>query len=208
MGRERPIQVARSEALQERLDQLPGRTRATLTRIYAEHGALQTWIRMVSEAASCFERRWTLAALQRVSPDIHGRLVTQCDLFGAALDSGSADDVALHGAAMVRGWRRAVEAMESANAPDDAYMIGQDLRTGLRVAIGEQKAAADRVRERYGPDVVWLSPDEAAMFLAQSPAFMATIVAKRAYPGAETVEMRSHYVVNHADEVGSGPGSG
>jgi hypothetical protein len=138
----KPFQQHRSEALQERLDQLPGRTRAALSRAYEEHGSRQVWLRMVSEAALAFERRWTLAGLRRVDADVAGRLVTQQRLFDSAMEDGTADDAALHGAAMVRGWRKAVEVMEAAGGADDAYVLEQDPRTGLRVAIGESKAVA------------------------------------------------------------------
>jgi len=59
----------------------------------------------VGEAALAFESRWTLAALNRVDADIYARLREQRALFDEAMGAGDADEIELHGAAMVRGYR-------------------------------------------------------------------------------------------------------
>ena len=64
--------------------------------------------------------------------------------------TGKARDVEAHGAAMLRGYVRACAVLEAAEAPDDAYQIGRDPRTGLMVAIGDQKAALARRANTMG----------------------------------------------------------
>src|SRR6476620_8462527 len=122
----------------------------TLHALKAEDAAMRQWAAAVAEAALPFESRWTLAALKRVNADILRRLLEQRGLFDHAMGTGTADEIEQHGAALCRGYRKATQTLEQAAEPDDAYMLGQDPRSGFRVAIGEQKAAAERVRELNG----------------------------------------------------------
>jgi len=69
------------------------------------------------------------------------RLPARSARFDKALVTGTADEIAEHGAAMGRGWTRAVEIMEQAGGDDDAYMIGQDARSGPKIAIGKQRGS-------------------------------------------------------------------
>jgi hypothetical protein len=72
--------------------------------------------------------------------------------------------------------------MEKAKEPDDSYILGQDAKSGMMVAIGNQRSASARVRELHGDRVVWLTPDEvAAMFVGLQS--VATV--KSLWPGAE-----------------------
>ena len=119
---------------------------STLQTIKTEDAALRKWTAAVTDAAVAFEARWTLAALKRVDPDIHRRLVEQRSRFNEACLTGTAADVELHGAAMVRGWRAAVRTLEQVAEPVGAYLVGE--ADGLRLAIGHQKAAARRKRAR------------------------------------------------------------
>jgi hypothetical protein len=151
--------------------------------------AVRYWIRAVSEAAIPFESRWTWAALKRVDPDVHDRLREQCKLFNSVLGTGPLADVEAHGAATCRGYAKAFQLLEGAAEPDDAYQLGQDPRTGLRIAIGHQKASAGRLREVYGEAVVWITPDEVAMLLAIVDAFKPITVSKRLFPGAEILSV-------------------
>ncbi len=148
------------------------------------------WHGLVSSAALLFERRWTLRALRRVDPGLAKRLSEQRSLFDQACITGAVDEIELQGAAMVRGWQAAVRAMGS--EPDDAYMIGQDPVSGLKVAIGHQVAAADRVREVCGEQVIWLTPDECAVMLAGVEAFKIVGAVKQFFPGAEIVDRHPH----------------
>jgi hypothetical protein len=75
--------------------------------------------------------------------------------------------------------------------PDDAYQLGQDPRTGFRVAIRHQKAAAERVRELYGEAVLSISPDEVAALLANNEGFKAIADIKRLFPATEIRDVRS-----------------
>jgi hypothetical protein len=156
----------------------------------AESAAVRYWIQAVSEAAIPFESRWTWAALKRIDRDVHDRLRDQCTLFDCALVTGSVADIEVHGAAMCRGYTKAFQVLESAAEPDDAYQLGQDPRTGFCIAIGHQKAAADRVREVHGEAVVWITPDEVAALMANVEAFKPIDTLKRLFPGAEILDLR------------------
>lgn len=153
-----------------------------------DHNLLMRWLGDVSKAALPFESRWTRAALRRVDPDLAGRLDEQRGLFDKACVTGEGDDIEAHGSAMCRGWAAAVRAMEAAGEPDDAYQIGRDPQTGFTVAIGQQKAAADRVVELHGQPVAWFSPDEIAALMAGIEAMKRVTAIKRVWPGAEVID--------------------
>ena len=144
----------------------------------------------ITGAAEAFERRWTLAALWRVDPDLARRLEEQRALWLEASSVGDEEDIEVQGAALVRGFRAAVARMEERGAADDAYLVGRCPKTGLVVAVGHQKAAAERVREVHGPDAIWISPDEVAELLAGLPGLKALFATKRAWPGSEVVAVR------------------
>lgn len=149
------------------------------------------WRAEVGNAALPFEARWTWLALRRVSPDIGRRLFEQRGLFDQACLVGGDAEVAEQGAALCRGYAAAVRALEQADEPDDAYMVGFDSATGLRIAIGEQRAAVERVRELHGDRVVWVTPDECAKLLAGVEAFKLVGAVKQFFPGAEIVDRYS-----------------
>ena len=165
----------------------------TIATIQREHAAIRKWQNAVAEAALPFEARWTLAALKRADADIYQRLQDQRSLFDHALVAGTAEDIQLHGAALCRGYAKAIQVLEVAAKPDDAYMLGQDMRSGFRVAIGRRQAVAQRVREVHGETVVWITPDEVATIVANLEAFAPIAAIKRLFPGAEMLEV-------HADE--------
>jgi hypothetical protein len=161
----------------------------------AESAAVRYWIRAVSEAAIPFESRWTWAALKRVDPDLHDRLHEQCKLFDYTLGTrtGSVADIKTHGAATCRGYAKAFQMLQNAAEPDNAYQLGQDPRTGFQVAIGHQKAVAERVRELHGEDIVWITADEVAAIVANLEAFKAIAAIKQLFPGAEFLDVRPRY---------------
>jgi hypothetical protein len=146
------------------------------------------WIGEVSAAALPLERRWTWLALRRVDDDLARRLHEQRGLFDQACVAGSADDVATHGAAMCRGYAAAVRTMEQSGHPDDAYMLGCDTATGFKVAVGEQRACVERVRELHGNNVVWVTPDEVAKLMASVEQFKGIAAIKQMFPGAEIID--------------------
>jgi hypothetical protein len=162
----------------------------SLGTIRREDAAIRKWLAAVAGAALSFEARWTWAALYRVAPDIHRRLTEQRRLFDQAAGAGTPEAIELHGGGMCRGYVAAVQALEAAQASDDAYLLGQDPRTGLRVAIGEHKAAAERVRELHGKAVVWITPDEVAAVLANLESFKPIAKIKQLFPGAEILDVR------------------
>lgn len=129
-----------------------------------------------------------MLALRRVDSDLAERIHDQRNLFVEAVVTGSARDVAEHGAAMCRGYQVAIAALESADASDDAYQIGRDPKTGTVVAIGDQKAAVNRVRELYGENVIHVTPDEIASLFASVEALKSVGAVKQRFPGAELIE--------------------
>jgi hypothetical protein len=143
----------------------------------------------VAEAALPFESRWTFAALKRADAGIHRRLMDQRGIFDRMLVIGTVEEIEIHGAALCRGYAVAIQTLERAAEPDDAYLLGQDMRTGFRVAIGQQKAAAQRVRELHGDKVIWITPDEVAAVLANVEAFKPVTAIKRLFPGAEMLDV-------------------
>jgi hypothetical protein len=134
----------------------------------------------ITDAATAFEKRWTLAALRRVNPDIAGRLGKQIDLWHAAVKLNDVGAIEKQGEAMVRGYRKAAEVLTDAQEPDDAYLVGQG-STGLRLVIGHSPAQADAE-----PGAIFFTPDELAELLPTfgGEAFQALLKIKRAFPGA------------------------
>jgi hypothetical protein len=150
---------------------------------------VQRWFGEVSAAAQAFEARWTRLSLARVDAELAQRLMEQRKLFDQACVTGTPDEVEEHGAAMCRGYAAAMAAMEQAEQADSAYMIGIDTTSGLKVAIGQQRAAAARVVELHGSSTVWVTPDEVAAMIALAP-FNGIKDIKQVFPGAEIIEFR------------------
>ena len=146
------------------------------------------WQSQVSQAAQAFEARWTQASLRRLNPDLAEALHDQFNIFMEACITGTSLEIEIHGEAMVKGYAQAVEAMQNAHIEDDAYMLGTDMVTGTKVAIGTQKAAVQRVRSIHGNDVIWLTPDEVARMFAGLESFKTIGAVKKLFPGAEIVE--------------------
>lgn len=146
--------------------------------------------RMVQQecaAAAAFESRWTLRALRRVDAELYEAVCDQRSLFHEALITGEDAAVREHGEAMCRGWAAAVRRLEEAAEPDDAFLLGQDTRTGLKVAISDQRAASARVRELHGERVCFLTPDEVAAMFA---GLQGVAAVKALWPNSEVIEVR------------------
>ena len=159
-----------------------------LHELRREEIAMRRWRAEVSEAARTFESRWTWAALRRVDRQLHHRLKEQLRLLEQALNIGSAAEIERQGAAAVRGYAEAAQALQDAGEADDAFVIGEDPRTGFRVIIGQQRAAARR--ELNGKAVIWITPDEVAAVLANLEAFKPIAAVKTLFPGAEILDVR------------------
>lgn len=151
------------------------------------------WTHQVTQAALAFEGRWTLATLRRVDGNLCTRFLEQRDLFWEARIEGSGADIAKQGAGLCRGYAAILKRMDEAEVPDDAYLLGQCYKTGLKVAVGEQKAAAERVRELYGDQVIWLSPDELAALVASCAPLRQLVAVKKEFPGAEVMRVGIGY---------------
>lgn len=149
---------------------------------------MKKWHAEVAEEAYAFERRWTRLTLKRVDPELAAKFTRQQDLFEEACVTGTAAQIQAHGAAMLRGYLAITKALEQAGVEDDAYLIGRCPKTGTTVAIGDQKAAIDRVREIHGEQVVLLSPDEVATLFGSVEALKTIAAIKRRFPGAEVID--------------------
>lgn len=150
--------------------------------------ALRHWHGETSKAAAGFESRWTWLALRRVDDDLGRRLFEQRGLFDEACVVGSASEIEEQGAALCRGYAAAVRALEAADEPDDAYMLGSDPQTGMKVAIGLQKAACERVRSVHGSEVIWITPDEVAVLMSSVESFKALKAIQQVFPnGCEII---------------------
>lgn len=154
--------------------------------VSAAHDIVGRAYREVSAAAKPYESRWTLRALAVVDRELYLRFREQQALWEQALLAGTADEVSEQTAAMCRGWAAIALRLDQADAPDDAYMIGVCPRTGTRVAIGDQVAARDRVREIEGERTIWLTPHEVATLLGSQQALASL---KNIFPGAELIDL-------------------
>ena len=96
------------------------------------------------------------------------------------------------GRGLAKGYAVAVATLEGAGAEDDAYQLGRCPTTGTVVAIGEQRAAVERVREIHGEAVVWITPDEVATLFASVEGFKAVAAVKKRFPGAEIIDRHLH----------------
>lgn len=149
--------------------------------------AVRHWHGEVSRAASGFESRWTWLALRRVDDDLGRRLFEQRGLFDEACVVGDASEIEEQGAALCRGYVAAIQRLVASDAPDDAYQLGSDPLTGMKVAIGVQQAARDRVRELHGSEVIWITPDEVAVLMSSVESFKALKAVKQVFPGCEVI---------------------
>jgi hypothetical protein len=157
-------------------------TRELTSRI---DNALRVWPPRVMTAALAFEACWTRNALRRVAPELADRLDQQSRLYKEAVEDGTAEQIEMHGGGMCRGYAVCAAALQAAGMDDDAYLIG--VSDGATVAIGDARAAVDRVKEKFGNAVVFITPDEVAEMVAKLPAVGDV---KRAFPGAEIVEIK------------------
>ena len=164
----------------------------TIGTIQHEQAAIRRWQGAVAEAALPFESRWTLAALKRVDAGIHRRLFDQRGLFDQMLITGTPEEIELHGAALCRGYAIAIQMLERAAEPDDAYMLGQDMSHRPSCRHWPAKGRGERVCELYGNTVIFMTPDEVVTTIANIDAFKAIATIKRLFPGAEVIDVRPH----------------
>ncbi len=167
-------------------------------RLNATDEAVRKWHDETAGAALAFESRWTLLGLRRVDADLAERLHKQRNSFNHACLTGTAQDIEGEGAALCRGYALAAAKMQTANADDDAYIIGRCPTTGTTVAISRNRAAVQRVRELFGDKVIWITPDEIATLMAEASQFTAVGAVKQLFPGAELTSR------NARADVGSG----
>lgn len=73
--------------------------------------SLREWRGKVAQAAEVFGSRWTIYELEEADPELALRVREQIDLFDEMCVIGTNDEIAAHGAAMVRGFTAATAAM-------------------------------------------------------------------------------------------------
>jgi hypothetical protein len=106
-----------------------------------------SWREQVAQAASEFNRLWSIAKLNEIDRDLHDRLVEQKALFLDALVNGDADEIAVHGAAMCRGWEIAHNRMWNAMRPE--LFAGRNFQQTMREYQQEiAQGAAHRAAEQ------------------------------------------------------------
>jgi hypothetical protein len=149
-------------------------------------------LREVGDAAAVFEGRWSLGALARVDAGLAQLLADQIADYHAARLTGTMTELKEEAAACKRGYLKCAAVMEAAEVQDDAYLLGIDTATGMRVAIGDRRASAARVCELHGRNVVWLNPDEVARLWASIQGLRRIDAVKEQFPGAEVVDLRPH----------------
>jgi hypothetical protein len=140
--------------------------------------AVSEAMREVSQAARSFEARWQLSSLKLLDSELHDRFVGQRADWEQAIVTGDKDEICEQTAGLCRGWLAVTKRM--GEAEPTAYLLGQCVRTGLRVAVTTQLAVATELDS----DIVMITPDEVAALLAAQQEILKI---KQLFPGA-TVE--------------------
>lgn len=153
-----------------------GAQRDEVSRIHEEH-------RNVETVRAAFDARWTMSALERVDAPLAEKLRTQVSKFHRSLVVSDLDEVEKHGAATVRGYRRAIDVMEAAEVEDDAYLVGQDSQSGLRVVVARSNATLTHDPKRFGENAFVVQVDELARLFASTPNFAVLAAAAKSFPG-------------------------
>jgi len=139
-------------------------------------------------AEAAFTDRWLLRSLRLVNRALYDALEEQRSFFRQAEFVGEPEDIRVQGEALCRGWQEAVKAMEEAEAPHDAYLLGE--HRALTVAIGELPAGDRRIRDIDGRRVVWLTPDEVARLWSGLQS-LATV--RELWPGSQVIRHDRHW---------------
>lgn len=148
--------------------------------------AIRTWGPRVAEAAGAFESRWTVHALRVALPELAGQFEAQLERFRSSLAGGTAVEIDTEGARLCRAYTHIAAELAKAGTSNDAVMIGTDVRSGFRIAIGRSPLLAKRT-----DGAVWFSPDEIATMIALNDRLNKIAQVKAAFPGAEIGEVRS-----------------
>lgn len=150
---------------------------------------IQKWGPLIAQAALGFEARWTRRALRNHNPEWAARFEQYLRLYDAALNAGTGSDIDKAAKNLFVAYNTIAAELARADVPDDAYQIGRDPDTGLKIAIGPP-AIVTRVQEVHGAGVVCFSPDEIATIIALDARAKKIAAIKAAFPGAEMVDVR------------------
>jgi len=151
--------------------------------------AMRSWGPKVTEAACAFESRWTRHALRRYDAKLAAQFQAQLERFREAMDTGTSLEIDAEGSRLCRAYALIAAKMAAGGVADDAYLIGRDPKTKLTIAIGVHPFSARRVRELYGADVQWFSPDDLATMIAINARFKMIADVKQVFIGAEIDEV-------------------
>jgi hypothetical protein len=141
--------------------------------------------RQVADAAAAYEARWTLRALLTHDKDLYDRFRAQQQDWSESLIAGDDVDIRAQTGGMCRAWAAIATAMDEAEVPDDAYLVGADDASGVMVAISDQKASRARVEELYGDRIIFMAPCEVATLLGRSEIIA---MLKGTFAGSELVK--------------------
>lgn len=141
----------------------------------------------MGDAARAFEKRWTLATLRRVDPELHALLLGQQADWHESLVKGDMHDLVDQTDAMCRGWAAAVKALETRQVAEDAFLVG--MFQDFTVVISEQRQDLAELRRRLGTDqVVIVTPDEVAAIVVGLGDTVKAV--KDLWPDAEIFDVR------------------
>ena len=128
------LPVPLSRRLAEKEKQVP-RNSKEKAEFNADREASKKLIGRVGDAAEPFDGRGSMASLRSVDANLATGLHTQLGLFNAAMPSRENGEIVEQGESMTKGYGLAVKAMTEADRPDDPYMLGMDIKTGIKFAI-------------------------------------------------------------------------
>ena len=149
---------------------------------------LRTWAPRINEAALAFERRWTRTALRNYNTKLADAFEQALNNYASAADSGGSTEIDNAGKRLVRAYAVISAALQAANVPDDAYMIGTDAQSGTMIIIAATPAAGEFARQQH-PLAKWFSPDEVATLIAMDERAQKIAAVKASFPGAEIINV-------------------
>ena len=146
------------------------------------------WMEKTRFAREAFEAQWAVLSLKAEDPPLYLRLREQEGLFDAACVTGTMDEVEDQGAALVRGWDVCAATLASlaAVAPKGVLLggaVGSLSSTGVIISR-RRPESDDWVRENYGTNTIWLTPDEVA-YLINLPELKMVRAAKLHFPTSD-----------------------
>ena len=142
----------------------------------------------IAQAKATFEAHCHYADLACEEPEFAELLRKQHDLFIAACVRGSAGEIEKHGAATVRGYRKAFDMIDDGEG--GYYHIGAGERAGNRfppIVITCGRMPSREEMDAVGRGTVVFTIGEMFELAAKSPGFAEAIAVKQKFPGAQVM---------------------